>query len=187
MEIILKYITQLSTWVWANSRRWQRTGKPGMLQSIRLQSQTWLSYRTTTTLNMEYWSQEKFFQSDLRPLWASIIILHSNIKMTSKSKELFSLLLNDFRQLFEMLLTVAFHSLQFPASHWVLKFFFWFWSLYMGGVKCILFLLLFLCFELRNYTKKSCWYCIQTMSTQTSAEDSDMSANKALSLPTWTL
>ena len=25
------------TWVWANSRRWWRTGKPGMLQSMRLQ------------------------------------------------------------------------------------------------------------------------------------------------------
>ena len=25
------------TWVWANSRRWWRTGKPGVLQSMRLQ------------------------------------------------------------------------------------------------------------------------------------------------------
>ena len=25
------------TWVWASSRRWQRTGKPGMLQSMGLQ------------------------------------------------------------------------------------------------------------------------------------------------------
>ena len=31
------------TWVWANSRRWWRTGKPGMLQSLGLQSQTRLS------------------------------------------------------------------------------------------------------------------------------------------------
>ena len=35
--------------VWANSRRWWRTGKPGVLQSMGSQrlSQTWLSYWTT--------------------------------------------------------------------------------------------------------------------------------------------
>ena len=37
------------TWVWANSGRWWRTGKPSMLQSMGLQSQTWLSDWTTTT------------------------------------------------------------------------------------------------------------------------------------------
>ena len=31
------------TWVWANSRRWWRTGKPGVLQSMELHSQTWPS------------------------------------------------------------------------------------------------------------------------------------------------
>ena len=31
------------TWVWANSRRWWRTEKPGMLQSVGVQSQTQLS------------------------------------------------------------------------------------------------------------------------------------------------
>ena len=36
------------TWDWANSRRWWRTGKPGILQSMELQSQTQLSDRTTT-------------------------------------------------------------------------------------------------------------------------------------------
>ena len=30
-------------WVWANSWRWWRTGKPSMLQSMKLQSWTWLS------------------------------------------------------------------------------------------------------------------------------------------------
>ena len=30
-------------WVWANSRRQQRTGKPGVLQSLGLQSWTWFS------------------------------------------------------------------------------------------------------------------------------------------------
>ena len=37
------------TWVWANSRRWWRTGKPGGLQSTGSQkSRTWLSDWTTT-------------------------------------------------------------------------------------------------------------------------------------------
>ena len=31
------------TWVWANSRRWWRTGKPGVLQSVGSQSRTQLS------------------------------------------------------------------------------------------------------------------------------------------------
>ena len=35
------------TWVWANSRRWLRTGKPGVPQSIGSQSQIWLSDWTT--------------------------------------------------------------------------------------------------------------------------------------------
>ena len=37
------------TWVWASSGRWWRTEKPGMLQSMQLQSWTWLSDWTTTT------------------------------------------------------------------------------------------------------------------------------------------
>ena len=37
------------TWVWANSGRWWRTGKPGVLQSMRSQSQTRLSEWTMTT------------------------------------------------------------------------------------------------------------------------------------------
>ena len=37
------------TWVWANSGRWWRTGKPGMLQSMGLQSWTRLSDWTNNT------------------------------------------------------------------------------------------------------------------------------------------
>ena len=44
------YLT-LWTWVWTNSRRWWRTGKPGVLQSMGLQSRTQLSNWTTTSLN----------------------------------------------------------------------------------------------------------------------------------------
>ena len=36
------------TWVWASSGRWWRTGKPGMLQSLGLQSWTLLNDWTTT-------------------------------------------------------------------------------------------------------------------------------------------
>ena len=37
------------TWVWVNSGRWWWTGRPGVLQSMVLQSRTWLSDSTTTT------------------------------------------------------------------------------------------------------------------------------------------
>ena len=37
------------TWVWANSRSWWWTGRPGMLQSMGLQSWTWLSDWTELT------------------------------------------------------------------------------------------------------------------------------------------
>ena len=41
------------TWVWANSRRWWRTGKPGMLQCMGVtKSRTWLSnWRTTNVID----------------------------------------------------------------------------------------------------------------------------------------
>ena len=34
-------------WVWANSKRWWRTGKPGVLQPLRSQSWAWRSYWAT--------------------------------------------------------------------------------------------------------------------------------------------
>ena len=37
-------------WVWANSGRWWRTGKPGVLKFMGLQSWTWLSDWTTATI-----------------------------------------------------------------------------------------------------------------------------------------
>ena len=46
------WITSLTqwTWVWASSRRWWRTGKPGMLHAVHgvAKSWTWLSNWTTT-------------------------------------------------------------------------------------------------------------------------------------------
>ena len=42
-------LLQNATWVWANSSRQWKTGKPGMLQSMGLQSWTRLSEWTTTT------------------------------------------------------------------------------------------------------------------------------------------
>ena len=37
------WMASLTQWVWASSWRWWRTGKPGVLQSMMLQSQTRLS------------------------------------------------------------------------------------------------------------------------------------------------
>ena len=37
-------------WVWASSRSWWWSGKPGMLQSMGSQSLTWLSNLTTITI-----------------------------------------------------------------------------------------------------------------------------------------
>ena len=44
------------TWKWANSRRWWRTEKPGMLQSMGLQSRTQLSDWTTTIYRTKFLS-----------------------------------------------------------------------------------------------------------------------------------
>ena len=37
------------TWIWANFGRWWGTDRPGMLQSMELQSRTWLGNGKTTT------------------------------------------------------------------------------------------------------------------------------------------
>ena len=42
------------TWTWANSRRWQGTGKPGMLQSMG--SQSWTLGNWTTTARKASWT-----------------------------------------------------------------------------------------------------------------------------------
>ena len=42
------------TWVWASSGSWWWTGKPCMLQSVGLQSRTWLSDWTKTTHSLFY-------------------------------------------------------------------------------------------------------------------------------------
>ena len=41
-------MASLMQWTWANFRRWWGTGRPGMLQSMGSQSQTWLGDWTTT-------------------------------------------------------------------------------------------------------------------------------------------
>ena len=48
------------TWVWVNSGSWWWTGRPDILQSMELQSQTWLSDWTETELRARHpgvWSQ----------------------------------------------------------------------------------------------------------------------------------
>ena len=49
-------ITNSMEWVWANSRRWWRTVKPDMPQSMGSQSQTWLSGLSATTATVEKYS-----------------------------------------------------------------------------------------------------------------------------------
>ena len=50
----LEGITDQWTWVWATSLRQWRTGNPGVLQFMELQSQTWLTDWTTT----KHWDLE---------------------------------------------------------------------------------------------------------------------------------
>ena len=56
-----------STWVWASSRRWWRTEKPGMLQFLGSQIQTWLSdwtnpkrvWKRFTNPDLQFWNKKK--------------------------------------------------------------------------------------------------------------------------------
>ena len=49
MRQLIAPLTQ-RTWIWANSGRQWRTGKPGVLQSMGCKSRTWLRDWTTTTI-----------------------------------------------------------------------------------------------------------------------------------------
>ena len=59
------------TWVWASSGSWWWTGKPGMLQSVGSQSQTWLSdWRELQFMTLDFylfhlWLRENFCVSIL--------------------------------------------------------------------------------------------------------------------------
>ena len=47
-------------WVWASSRSWWRTGKPGMLQSMGSQSRTRLRDLIATTTNVNEWKLKPY-------------------------------------------------------------------------------------------------------------------------------
>ena len=47
------------TWVWINFRSWWWTGRPGMLQSMGLQSRTWLSHWTELRLVITFLPRSK--------------------------------------------------------------------------------------------------------------------------------
>ena len=51
------------TWVWTDSGRQWKTGKPGMLQSMESQSRIWLSYWTTTAMYIPFWVLSIYFYS----------------------------------------------------------------------------------------------------------------------------
>ena len=61
------------TWVWASSRRWWRTGKPGELQSMGLQSRTQLSNWATTKGHHDVccinWPFHEQFLHSMRCFW----------------------------------------------------------------------------------------------------------------------
>ena len=78
-------------WVWANSWRQWRTGKPGMLQSRGSQSQTWLSHWTTTRL----WKNNSFHMLNLLSFslknspsweWPTILRLQRRLVLVWKGK-----------------------------------------------------------------------------------------------------
>ena len=52
MQWVMSLPTQWM-WIWASSRRWWRTGKPGVLQSMRLESPKWLCNCKTATVYHE--------------------------------------------------------------------------------------------------------------------------------------
>ena len=74
----------LWTWVWANSGSWWWTGKPGMLQYMGLQSQTWLSdwtdakwyhrKETSKTQSKENFVEQSSFLNKEREKWRGNII-----------------------------------------------------------------------------------------------------------------
>ena len=54
------------TWLWASSRKWWMTRKPGMLQSTGSQSWTWLSNWTTNILDVCLMSNFSIFPLEFK-------------------------------------------------------------------------------------------------------------------------
>ena len=63
------------TWLWVNSRCWQLTGKPGVLQPMGLQSQTRLS--NWTELNWLYFSTYCTVRSNMFFLFSVFVMYYS--------------------------------------------------------------------------------------------------------------
>ena len=73
------------TWVWASSRRWWRTGKPGVLQSMGSQSQTRLS--DWTELLLKEYSQSLCRGSVLSSVkWASRYLSCRDVMMIQRDE-----------------------------------------------------------------------------------------------------
>ena len=49
------------TWIWVNSGSWWWTGRPGMLQSVRSQSRTWLSWTESWEVVVDIFKKKNFF------------------------------------------------------------------------------------------------------------------------------
>ena len=73
------------TWVSASSGRWWRTGKPGVQQSMGLQSRTWLSDWTTAK---EIWKNKKNYVPKGRPRLLLGRKVMTNLDSILKSRDL---------------------------------------------------------------------------------------------------
>ena len=65
------------TWVWVNSGSWRWTGRPGVLQSMGSQSQTWLS--DWTELNWQVKSDFIWEFKDVLNLWTRNVSQNSEV------------------------------------------------------------------------------------------------------------
>ena len=74
------------TWIWANSGRQWRTGKPGRLQSMGSQSRTRLSNWTATTTYRYHPSTSQGTSAALRPLCPWSLLQASDSTITAQAQ-----------------------------------------------------------------------------------------------------
>ena len=120
-----KWIASLTqwTWVWANSGRWWRTGKPGMLQSMR-SAKSWIQLNSWTTM-----SNSHIPTTCILHLSSAILALSHIHPLSNHHSILFTFMctyfLVSFRYPYTLSLDIACLSLQFNIClhHFLDKFF----------------------------------------------------------------
>ena len=111
------------TWVWVSSRSWWWTGKPGVLQFMGSQSQTWLSN----------WTELNYLKYFL--LWPSLLFLHFQISTHSSG-----LSLNVISSLKPSLILqawISFPGQALPCNSLILSFIKFLVSLYYEFTDCV--------------------------------------------------